>query len=361
MGAVMSDAEIEIDRRSAFFEFWPWYVIYIPLIIEWLALGLRFGSLSLPTGANPGIEAGGLCGESKDALFARMGPIARAAVAEYCAFAVVGDPVHDFDIAERGMAERGLVLPVVAKPDVGCRGIGVRLIESRTALIDYVTAFPAGERMILQRYTDLPGEAGIYYLRRPGEAHGRIWSLTFKYLPEVTGDGRTSLRELILNDCRARRSPHLYLRQHAARLDWIPGHGERVRLVFTGNHARGAVFRNGKASITPKLTAAVERIASDLPGLQFGRFDVKFASREALERGEGFTVLEVNGAGSEAIQAWDADATLFQAYRALTAQIRLIFELGAANRRAGHQPISTWRMIQAFRREKQLMRRYPNP
>ena len=49
----------------SFFEFWPGWLFYTPVVAHWIALGLRYGDLSLPTAANPHIEVGGLCGESK--------------------------------------------------------------------------------------------------------------------------------------------------------------------------------------------------------------------------------------------------------------------------------------------------------
>ena len=56
-----------------------------------------------------------------------------------------------------------------------------------------------------------PNEAGIFYVRHPDEAVGRITSLTIKQPPVVVGDGRSTLRALILADERARLVPHLYL------------------------------------------------------------------------------------------------------------------------------------------------------
>lgn len=70
-------------------------------------------------------------------------------------------------------------------------------------------------------------EAGVFYVREPGGEGGRIVSLTLKYFPYVHGDGRSTLRELILADPRAGRVPHLYLPRHAARLDQVPEAGSR--------------------------------------------------------------------------------------------------------------------------------------
>jgi hypothetical protein len=59
----------------------PKWLICVPLAVQWCWLGLRFGSLTLPSAANPGITAGGLVGEGKLEYFAQLGPAGRAATA----------------------------------------------------------------------------------------------------------------------------------------------------------------------------------------------------------------------------------------------------------------------------------------
>ena len=46
-------------------EFWPMPVFYIPVLLKYLALAIRYRSFGLPTLANPGMHTGGLIGESK--------------------------------------------------------------------------------------------------------------------------------------------------------------------------------------------------------------------------------------------------------------------------------------------------------
>ena len=58
----------------------------------------------------------------------------------------------------------------------------------------------------------------------------------------------------------------------------MPARGERVRLVFAGNHCKGAAFRDGRDLITPALTERVDWLARTIPGFHFGRFDVRFSS-----------------------------------------------------------------------------------
>ena len=52
----------------SFFEFWPRWLFYAPVVVHCAALGLRYLSPVLLTAANPRIASGGLCGESKTSI-----------------------------------------------------------------------------------------------------------------------------------------------------------------------------------------------------------------------------------------------------------------------------------------------------
>jgi hypothetical protein len=343
-------------RPVSFFEFWPGWLFYTPVVIHWLILGLRYGDFSLPTAANPNITTGGLCGESKLSILAQVGPDAQDLLAPACGVLALPDGAA---AAEKAMEACDLHYPVVAKPDIGCNGTGVRLIRNRTDLQNYLATFPEGETIVLQRYVEEPNEAGIFYVRHPDEPRGRITSLTIKQPPVVVGDGRRTLRELILADERARLVPHLYLARLAARLDQIPEQGDPVQLVFVGNHCKGSIFRDGRTLITPALTDAIERLVRAMPDFFFGRIDVRFTSTAALRRGTGFCVIEINGAGSEATHIWDPATTLREAWATQFFHYGAAFRIGAANRRRGFTPAGLRTVYRHWQNQRRLMSRYP--
>ena len=347
------------ERLLSPFEFWPGWLFYAPVVAQWIALGLRYGDMSLPTAANPCIETGGLCGESKGDILALAEGAAREAIAPWCRFEHVRDQAASLAAADAAVAATGLEYPLILKPDVGCNGAGVRLLADRAGLARALPDYPAGVRLMLQRFVRWDGEAGLFYVRLPGEARGRITSLTLKEAPSVTGDGRSTLRALVLADPRAGRVPHLYLPRLAGRLETVPASGERVCLVLAGNHCRGSIFRNGTPEVTPALTARLEAIARDVPEFHFGRFDVRFRSLSALRRGEDFAIIEVNGAGSEPTHIWDARTTLRQAWVDQFVHYGAAWRIGHANRRRGHRPSGLPAMYRAWRLQRRLMASYP--
>src|SRR5215472_6368714 len=210
------------QRVASPFEFWPAPLFYAPVAAYWAWQALRYRSVTLPSIANPLMEYGGLCGESKIELFESMSPEGRQWLAPYVSLERGPAARLAADLAEllRLAAEAGLPFPLVAKPDIGCHGAGVQVVRDAAELKTYLAGFPTGARLLLQFLVPCEGEAGIFYVRRPAERRGQIFSMTLKLFPQVTGDGVSTLKALILRDPRAGRAPHLYLGRHAARLGW---------------------------------------------------------------------------------------------------------------------------------------------
>jgi hypothetical protein len=334
----------------------PKWLICVPLVLQWIWLSLRHGSLTLPSAANPAIAAGGLVGETKLEYFASMGPLALSWTARHCAV----PPALRGSIGgvRAAMVGNGIGFPLIAKPDLGMCGFGVRLVADEPALLAYLHAFPAGHTVVLQEYLQQEGEAGVFYARRPGEAKGRIIGLALRYFPQVEGDGSSSIDALIDADPRLAR---VRLPGHEMALDGsrVPVAGESVRLATIGSTRVGGLYRDGSACITPALTAAIDAIARDMALFHFGRFDLRFGDLADLREARGLRIMEVNGAGSEAIEAWDPQLGLTRAFGRIFAKQRLLFEIGAANRRLGHRPIGLRRLARLHLLQQRLLDLYP--
>lgn len=343
------------------FEFWPGWAFYAPIWAAAVMLAVRHRGIRLPLLANPGFQASGLVGEQKSLIFPQLRGEHSRAIPKWIAVRHTGCSIEAQTIAiEAALERRELAFPLVAKPDIGCRGAGVRPVADRAALRRYLADFPAGETFILQQMVDVIGEAGVFYVREPGTRRGRIISLTLKYFPHVVGDGQRSLRELILADPRAGQVAHLYLSRFASDLDAVLPPGDVKRLVFSGSHSKGAIFKNGNRWITEAMCERFDAIADGLDGFHFGRFDVRFADFEAFCAGCDFSIIEINGAGAESTHIWDSTTGLFEAWRALIAQLQLLFRIGAINRSRGFQPEGWRTFVQRWRRERQLRDRYPS-
>ena len=338
-------------------ERWPKWLICVPLVLQWLYLSARHGSTTLPSSANPRITAGGLVGEGKLEYFADMGPLARQATAAYCAIAPGEGRLPD--AVKAVMQRAGLAFPVVAKPNLGMCGFGVRRIDHPDALQVYLAAFPAGQTVMLQTYLAEEGEAGIFYAREPGQTQGRIIGLALRRFPQVIGDGQHTLGALIAADVRARRLLDPAHHELQADTQAVPAAGQVVRLATIGSTRVGGLYTDGGAHATAQLSAAIDAIAQDMPEFYFGRFDIRFASVTELREGRGLRIMEINGAGSEAIEAWDPATPLLAAFRIIFAKQALLFAIGAAMRARGHRPISLLQLARLHHMQQNLLDQYP--
>ncbi len=313
-------------------EFWPGPLFYVPVVAYISARTLLTGQLTRFTAVNPGIShAGGLIGEGKDETLV---PLAARAADFVAPFELVEADLAPAERTARALAfaqRLGRPWPLVIKPNRGERGRGVRIAHSEGAVRDYFNRMhlPA----IVQAYA--PGqEYGLFFVRRPGEPGGLV-SITEKRFPKLRGDGRRTLGALILDDARGRLISPLLFERFSDSLDRVPGADETIPMADVGSHCRGALFLDAKALDSEALTARVRALADAIPGFHFGRFDVRAQSADALVRGEGFQVIEVNGASSEPAHVYHPGTPLLEGLRSFFGIWRDMMDIGAANAQAG--------------------------
>jgi membrane protein DedA with SNARE-associated domain len=318
--------------RWRHWEFWPAWLFYPPVILHAAWLAVKYRGLSVVTVANPGIFTGGMVGESKMATLKALSChspefTARAELIEGA------DPASRLRSLQAIRAQLGIELPFILKPNLGQRGDGVKLVREETQAAQYLSLTTAP--LVAQAYAPGPFEAGIFYYRFPGEARGKIFAITEKIFPVLTGDGRSTVAELIWQDPRARLIAGKYLKRLGVRQKIVLSLGETLKLVETGNHAQGCIFRDGRRLWTPALETRIDEISQKLEGFFIGRYDLRYAAEADLQAGKNFKIIELNGASSEATSIYDSRNSLWSAYRTLFRQWELVFAIGAANRQRG--------------------------
>ncbi|MRI31725.1 D-alanine--D-alanine ligase [Endozoicomonas sp. OPT23] len=348
------------SKPVSFFEFWPSGLIYFPVVIQWLWLSIRYRGISLPLNSNPGITLSGMVGESKAEIFSIAKDKACERIAPWCLLSDWDSPENALWQARQLMGSIGLDFPVVAKPDIGCRGAGVQIIRSPEQLSDYVLSFPEQGKIVLQKLVPYEAEAGIFYIRYPGENRGKIFSITLKYPPYIVGDGHSTLQQLIDKDPRSSLLSELYLKRHSHRLNEVIPENQPFRLAFAGSHSRGCIFRDGCEFITEAMEKSFDKVADGLPEFYYGRIDIRFRDIDSLMNGENYHILEINGASSEAGHIWDCRSSLKEVYRVLFYQYRTLFRLGFLNRRRGFRSPSLFSLLASWKKERELVRHYPD-
>lgn len=360
INAGMPVLEADTKRSISPYEFLPAWFFYTPVVAQSLVQGIFYRDLRLPLVVNPSIKLSGMVGESKHDIMRLAGSIAKPWISPFTTLTKTSDSVESqVQLALNAMKVSSLSFPLVAKPDLGCRGVGVQLLKSEAQLEKYVRDFPLDARYLLQEKAPYQAEAGVFYVRNPGEARGKIISITLKYTPLVVGDGQHTLKELIELSPRAGQLSHLYFPRHTDKLDWVPEKNEEFQLAFAGSHSRGSIFRDGNQYITTELTQKLDQILHDVEGYHYGRLDIKFDNLNDFMKGEKFTILELNGASSEAAHIWDRNTPLKTIFGTLLTQYRLLYAIGAKQKKRGHVPPSISSLLEAWREEKNLTEQYP--
>ncbi|MCS6918128.1 MAG: hypothetical protein RMK52_06990 [Chitinophagales bacterium] len=328
-------------------EFWPYPVFYLPVYFLVLAHALRLRSLAYFTAVNPGVPLGGFVSYSKSALLHQL---PREQVpATLC----LNEPKTADQILAL-MKQHSLQFPVVLKPDQGERGWKVEKISNTSQLEAYLRRAPWP--LLVQQFAEGPEEFGVMYIRYPGEQNGRITSLMQRQFLSVTGDGQSTLEELLRRHERCLHYLPRMLRRHRSELQQVLPAGERKILEEIGNHNRGTMFLDISHRISPQLAATFDRLSAHLHEWYFGRFDVRAASFQDLEAGR-FQVVEVNGVNSEPAHIYDPAMSLWRAYSHLFQHWTHIYRIARHNRQRGWKPASarfTWLQIRRHLREKKI-------
>jgi len=98
-----------------------------------------------------------------------------------------------------------------------------------------------------------------------------------------------------------------------------------------GNHSRGAKFIDLQHRITPALEASIDNICRQIKGFYFGRLDIRFNSWEELEQGRAFSVIEVNGAGSEPTHIYDPAHSIWFAWKEIYRHWKILYQISMQN------------------------------
>jgi len=324
----------EFNIRLTHWEYWPTTLVYGPIYPVWILIGLRARSLFFFNAANPRIEYGGFTHERKSEIYRQM----PGSYYPRTHFTPAG---IDWNSLKRELDDREFRFPLIAKPDIGERGRQVSLLQTEAALEEYCRRSRVD--FLVQEYIAYEMEAGIFYARIPGEEIGKITGIVGKEFLAVTGDGKSSIRELL------ERTPRFVLQMEALRhkygnkLEIVLPAGVRQTLVPYGNHSRGSKFVDWSDRISDQLTAVVDAICKQIPDFYFGRMDLKFASWEELLQGRRFSIIEVNGAGSEPTHIYDPRHSLFFAWKEIIRHWRLLYRISMANAKSRQIPLMTMR------------------
>jgi len=111
--------------------------------------------------------------------------------------------------------------------------------------------------------------------------------------------------------------------------------GEEFLLVPYGNHVRGAKFIDDSHLIDEQLTKSIDAVCRQVNGFFYGRMDVRYNTWEELREGKKFSIIELNGAGSEPTHMYDPKHSVFFAWKEIIRHWNILFKVSRMN----HHPL----------------------
>ncbi len=317
--------------RSNFFiklthwEYWPFGIIQAPIFLMWAWYALKERSLFYFSASNPSILTGGMMGESKYDILRRIPDSVKPKTV------LVELPATSNQVVDT-IKQHNFLYPLIFKPDVGERGWMVRRIYNEADVEKYLSEIKIS--FLIQEFVDAPLEFGVFYVRFPSQANGFVNSITGKEFLSITGDGKKTIQELILEKDRAKIHWKTLKQRYADRLMEILSANERLELVSIGNHCLGTMFLNKNHLITPKLINTFDSISKQIDGFYFGRFDIRCKSTEDLESGK-IKIMELNGCGAEPSHIYQPGSSLFAGVRALIMYWQNMHRVSRENHKRG--------------------------
>jgi hypothetical protein len=332
-------------------ELWPFKLRYFLISPVWLWYCLRSGSPWFFSSSNPTITFGGFEGEGKREMYDLLSK-------ESYPKTIYISPKDDFEDIKQLVRDNGFQYPFVVKPDIGMKGLLFRKVDNETQLQIYHKKNPVD--YIIQELVEYPLEVSVFYYRYPDQAKGVISGFIQKELMDVTGDGKSTLWELIMAHPKAKHRPEEMRIKHEENLQKVIPAGERYILTYAANLNRGAKFTNLQHLIDEDLLKIFDEF-SHRASFYYGRYDLKCASIEDLKKGTNFTILEFNGSGAEPNHVYNSGYSLFAAYGVFLHHWKVLYDISKYNKKNGipFWPLAKgWHFLRAAKKHLKVLEKY---
>lgn len=310
------------------FEFWPYWFFYLPTVPYVLYLMIKARKATYFTNVNPAMYLSGITNVSKSEILSKL-PKKYTIKSKL----ILREKISSEELIKTLKNE--FAFPIIVKPNMGERGKGVEKINSLNHFNSIKHKYQ--EDIIIQDYIDFEHEFGVMYYRIPGTEEYKVTSIVEKGFLEVKGDGKQSVRELLLQNKRALIVwDYLEEKLHDT-WNYIPEKGEEVQPQPIGNHCKGTMFKDANNLNNSKVTELFHNISKEYAGFNYGRYDVKVKSLEDLETGDNLKIMELNGVTSEPAHVYDPKMPLWKAYRDVYQHFKIVYKISIANSKLGYK------------------------
>jgi hypothetical protein len=326
-------------------EYWPQWLVYLPIMPIYLYYTIKARTPFFNVAANPNMENGGYMMESKFTIYNQLPQQLVPAT-----FLVT--PGSGFNEVLEKLQHSTIIYPFYCKPDIGGKGRGVVKIDNEQQLLHYHKQ--SAESYLVQAAIPYKNEAGIFYCRMPGQQKGFISGIVGKAPMLVTGNGTSTLQQLIEAVPRYYFQRRFLFATYQQQLQTVLAKGEVIALSEIGNHSRGSLFTDLTHLNNPQLEAVFDAISTAYNTFYFGRYDVKFNSWEDLYRGKNYMIIELNGCGSEPTHIYDPTKKIWKAWKIIIQHWRIMYAIASQHHKKGVPYLSFKEGMALQKMEKQL-------
>lgn len=317
-------------KRFILKPFWSFEVFALVQIPIWLFFSLKSKSLAFLAIVNPNINFGGFLNYSKYELLKHLDK-------KFLPKTIIFKETDNLNMEKIKILlfENNMAFPLIIKPDIGERGDKVFKVKDILEMKEKLRYF-LKQDILIQEFIDYPLEIGVLYAKFPNATKGSITSFALKIYATVVGDGKSTVKELILN----KKLSLFKITIDEKELNRIPRQYEVVQITEIGNKNCGTRFKNLDYLIDEKLQLLFDEITKNVPYFYFGRYDIKTESIESFLAGSCIKILELNGTNSQPIHMFDEKISVFETYKILFKNWKTMYEISLVNKSIGHKSIS---------------------
>jgi len=263
---------------------------------------------------------------------------------------------EDINLITQQLKAKEIRLPCIVKPDTGMRGLKVKLLNTFEDLYNYHSN--ATFSYLIQEYIAYENEVGIFYIRYPDEKSGIITGIVGKEFLTIIGDGISTIETLVKKNNRYLLQLNNLRIIYGNTLKKILPLNEKYTLVPYGNHSRGSKFIDLSNLIDEQLSSTINLICLSIPDFYYGRLDIKFKDWEDLKNGKNFSIIEVNGAGSEPTHIYDPKHSIFYAWKEIKIHCKILYKISITNKKIrGLEFMTTREGMKMLRENKEQVAR----
>lgn len=307
-------------------EFWPQSIVHFPTAVFYFIMGLRARNFLFFTNISNDYKDCNIENSSKYFVYSKLQQV----------YFPITQLINKDKRSNLSLdLYPDLSYPIIAKPNIGKRGLAASLLYNNVDLQNY--SKKANYDILLQEYINYSNECGIFYIRIPHVQKGKITSIGIKKLVAVTGDGRSTLQELLSQSDITLSDANTITNQYDL-YTTILKDGEELVIEPIGSHNRGTMISSGDHLINDQLLQVIE---TSLKGLElyYGRLDIKYQTWEELLKGH-FKIIEVNTITSEPLSIYDHGVPMIRKYRIFYNHIKSMFHISEQLKKDGRKRLS---------------------